>query len=142
MTGAERLRAAARAIALDDVGIEPESLAFIPLLRPEVVKLDLALFCTTSGPDTITVTGAVRAYAEEYGAEVVAEGIEPAADLTRAQVLGATLGQGWWWGRGERRLAVASFSPAPRLFTVTTVGAHGRCLGEGSARERIFSAPA
>ena len=111
LAGAERLRAAGCAIALDDVGIEPESLAFIPLLRPEVVKLDLALLRTTSDPDTITVTGAVLAYAEECGAEVVAEGIETSADLTRAQVLGATLGQGWWWGRGERRLAVASYSP-------------------------------
>lgn len=111
LAGAERLRAAGCAIALDDVGIEPASLAFIPLLRPEVVKLDLALLRTTSDPDTITVAGAVRAYAEESGSEVVAEGIETAEDLTRALVLGATLGQGWWWGRGERRLVVSSFSP-------------------------------
>jgi predicted signal transduction protein with EAL and GGDEF domain len=89
LAGAERLRAAGCAIALDDVGIEPASLAFIPLARPEVVKLDLALLRTTSDPNTITVAGAVRAYAEQSGAEVVAEGIETAHDLTRALVLGS-----------------------------------------------------
>ncbi|MBC7551955.1 MAG: EAL domain-containing protein [Cellulomonas sp.] len=111
LAGTERLRAAGCAIALDDVGVEPESLAFIPLLRPEVVKLDLALLRSVSDVDTLTVAGAVRAYAEESGAEVVAEGVETAADLTRARVLGATLGQGWFWGRGERSIGPTTFRP-------------------------------
>ncbi|WP_433795995.1 EAL domain-containing protein [Actinoplanes sp. CA-252034] len=103
LTGAEQLRAAGCAIALDDVGVHPESLAFIPLLRPEVVKLDLKLLRTVKDPATVTVAGAVRAYAEQAGAEVVAEGIETPDDLMRAQVLGASLGQGWLWGRGRGR---------------------------------------
>jgi EAL domain-containing protein (putative c-di-GMP-specific phosphodiesterase class I) len=111
LEAAERLRAAGCGIALDDVGVEPASLAFIPLLRPEVVKLDLLLLRTVGDPATIQVAGAVRAYAEESGAEVVAEGVETPADLTRALVLGATLGQGWHWGRGERRLADSVFRP-------------------------------
>lgn len=109
LAGAERLRAAGCAIALDDVGVEPESLAFIPLLRPEVVKLDLGLLRTVTDLATVTVAGAVRAYAEASGAEVVAEGIESREDLTRALVLGATLGQGWFWGRGERSFGPATF---------------------------------
>lgn len=118
IAGAARLRAAGCAIALDDVGVEPESLAFIPLLRPEVVKLDLGLLRTADDPRTITVAGAVRAYAEESGADVVAEGIETADDLTRALVLGATIGQGWWWGQGSATLGPCSpaserFSPVP-----------------------------
>ncbi|MFI5933753.1 EAL domain-containing protein [Actinoplanes sp. NPDC051494] len=111
LAGAERLRAAGCAIALDDVGVEPESLAFIPLLRPEVVKLDLRLLRTVKDPATVTVAGAVRAYAEQSGTEVVAEGIETPDDLTRALVLGATLGQGWLWGRGERRFTRTTFRP-------------------------------
>ncbi|GGB94739.1 sensor domain-containing phosphodiesterase [Cellulomonas carbonis] len=99
LAGAERLREVGCAIALDDVGVEPESLAFIPLLRPEVVKLDLGLLRTVEDPATITVAGAVRAYAEATGAEVVAEGVETEDDLARALVVGATLGQGWHWGR-------------------------------------------
>lgn len=111
LAGTERLRAAGCAIALDDVGVRPESLAFIPLLRPEVVKLDLGLLRSVSDVDTLTVAGAVRAYAEESGAEVVAEGVETPADLIRARVLGATLGQGWLWGRGKPAIGPTTFRP-------------------------------
>ncbi|MEV6350401.1 EAL domain-containing protein [Actinoplanes sp. NPDC051851] len=121
LAGAERLRAAGCAIALDDVGVHPESLAFIPLLRPEVVKLDLKLLRTVKDPGTVLVAGAVRAYAEEAGAEVVAEGIESAEDLTRALVLGATLGQGWLWSRGERRFPPSTFRP--ERFAARPIGA-------------------
>ena len=99
LAAARRLRGAGCAIALDDVGADPASLAFMPLLRPEVVKLDLELLRTVEDIDTITVALAVRAYAERTGAEVVAEGIETEEDRLRALVLGATLGQGWLWGR-------------------------------------------
>ncbi|MCY1145753.1 EAL domain-containing protein [Actinoplanes sp. Pm04-4] len=111
LKSAEQLRSAGCGIALDDVGAEPASLAFIPLLRPEVIKLDLLLLRTITDPAAITVAGAVRAYAEESGAEVVAEGVETSADLTRALVLGATLGQGWLWDRGVRQLRPTVFDP-------------------------------
>ena len=111
LAATERLRTAGCAIALDDVGVAPESLALIPLLRPEVVKLDLGLLRTVSDVATLTVAGAVGAYAEESGAEVVAEGVETAADLGRARVLGATLGQGWFWGRGEREIRPTTSRP-------------------------------
>jgi EAL domain-containing protein (putative c-di-GMP-specific phosphodiesterase class I) len=104
LAAAGRLRAAGCAIALDDVGAVPESLAFIPLLAPEVIKLDLKLLRTLEDPETITVAGAVRARAEATGARVVAEGIETREDLTRALVLGADLGQGWYLGRPSREL--------------------------------------
>jgi EAL domain-containing protein (putative c-di-GMP-specific phosphodiesterase class I) len=39
----ETLRAAGCAIALDDVGAEPESLALLPFIAPDVIKLDIAL---------------------------------------------------------------------------------------------------
>ncbi|GIE31112.1 hypothetical protein Ait01nite_041570 [Actinoplanes italicus] len=121
LAGAERLRAAGCAIALDDVGVHPESLAFIPLVRPEVVKLDLKLLRTVKDPATVVVAGAVRAYAEQAGAEVVAEGVETPEDLTRALVLGATLGQGWLWGRGEREFAPPAADPD--RFAARPIGA-------------------
>jgi EAL domain-containing protein (putative c-di-GMP-specific phosphodiesterase class I) len=121
LAGAERLRAAGCAIALDDVGVHPESLAFIPLVRPEVVKLDLKLLRTVKDPATVAVAGAVRAYAEQAGAEVVAEGVEVPDDLTRALVLGATLGQGWLWGRGEREFTPPAADP--ERFTARPIGA-------------------
>jgi EAL domain-containing protein (putative c-di-GMP-specific phosphodiesterase class I) len=141
LAGAERLRAAGCAIALDDVGVHPESLAFIPLLRPEVVKLDLALLRTVKDPATVAVAGAVRAYAEQAGAEVVAEGIETPEDLTRALVLGATLGQGWLWGRGERDFPPSAFRP--ERFTARPIGAalHATPYELIGAERRIRHAP-
>ncbi|MEU8658355.1 sensor domain-containing phosphodiesterase [Actinoplanes philippinensis] len=121
LAGAEELRAAGCAIALDDVGVHPESLAFIPLLRPEVVKLDLKLLRTVKDPATVVVAGAVRSYAEQAGAEVVAEGVETPGDLIRAQVLGATLGQGWLWSRGER--AFGPWQSQPERFAARPIGA-------------------
>jgi DICT domain-containing protein len=49
------------------------------------------------------------------------EGIETPEDLTRALVLGATLGQGWLWGRGERRFAASTFRP--ERFRARPIGA-------------------
>ena len=116
LTAAEHLRAAGCPIALDDVGAEPASLAFVPLLRPEVVKLDLRLLRDYEDLATITVAHAVRAYAEESGAQVVAEGIETPEDRARAMVLGASLGQGWLWGAAvalpRRAWAPRSLLPA------------------------------
>jgi hypothetical protein len=42
---------------------------------------------------------------------VVAEGIETPRDLTRALVLGATLGQGWLWGRPDGTFAPSLYAP-------------------------------
>ncbi len=42
---------------------------------------------------------AVTAYAEQSGAHVLAEGIETAEHEQMARSLGATLGQGWRFGK-------------------------------------------
>ncbi|MEH3078535.1 MAG: EAL domain-containing protein, partial [Quadrisphaera sp.] len=97
----ERVREAGWAVALDDVGAEELSLAFMPLLRPDVVKLDLRLVQAAPGPDVAQVMNAVNAYAEDSGALVLAEGIEHTGHLRLAQALGAQLGQGWMFGRPQ-----------------------------------------
>ena len=86
-------------IALDDVGAEPASLAVMPLLRPDVIKLDMALIRERTTAETATVMNAVLAQAEETGATVLAEGIEDLTHLRRAISLGAVVGQGWKFGR-------------------------------------------
>ncbi|NTW40562.1 MAG: EAL domain-containing protein [Cellulomonadaceae bacterium] len=111
MTAADRLRAVGCAIALDDVGAEPASLALMPMLSPEVVKLDLQLLRTVTDPETILVSASVRDFAAATGAEVVAEGVETTADLTRAHALGATIGQGWWWSRELHELGGSTHRP-------------------------------
>ncbi len=95
----ERVRRLGWGIALDDVGADPMSLSFMPLLRPDVVKLDLRLVQGRPGPAIARVMNAVNAYAESTGALVLAEGIETQAHLDTALSLGAVLGQGWFLGR-------------------------------------------
>ena len=95
----ERIREHGWRIALDDVGADNASLAFMPLLRPEVVKLDLRLVQERPSREAAEVMHAVGAYAEETGALVLAEGIETDAQLAMARGFGAQLGQGWLFGK-------------------------------------------
>jgi diguanylate cyclase (GGDEF)-like protein/PAS domain S-box-containing protein len=95
----QRVREYGWAVALDDVGADAMSLAFMPLLRPDVVKLDLRLVQERPGPAVAEIMNAVNAYAERTGAVVLAEGIEDEKHLLMAKALGATLGQGWLFGR-------------------------------------------
>jgi PAS domain S-box-containing protein len=116
---AELLRTVARvrehgwAVALDDVGSDSLSLAFMPLLRPDVVKLDLRLVQERPGPAIAEIMHAVNAYAESSGAVVLAEGIENEQHLATARAMGATLGQGWLFGRPGPGLVAGR--PAGRL---------------------------
>jgi diguanylate cyclase (GGDEF)-like protein/PAS domain S-box-containing protein len=71
----------------------------MPLLRPDVVKLDLRLVQQRPGPAVAEIMNAVNGYAERTGALVLAEGIEDEAHLAMAHALGASLGQGWHFGR-------------------------------------------
>ena len=95
----ERVRALGWGVAVDDVGADSMSLAFLPLLAPDVVKLDLRLVQERPNPEIAEIMNAVNAHAERTGAVVLAEGIETRAHLATARALGATLGQGWYFGR-------------------------------------------
>ncbi|CAN5609843.1 hypothetical protein BH10ACT10_BH10ACT10_28560 [soil metagenome] len=95
----ERVRSLGWGVALDDVGADAASLAFMPLLQPDVVKLDLSLVQSRATPKIAEIMNAVNAYAEHTGALVLAEGIETETHLLTARGLGATLGQGWLFGR-------------------------------------------
>ncbi len=86
-------------LALDDVGADRASLALLPLLAPDVVKLDLRLVQERSSVETAAIVNAVRAHAERTGALLLAEGIETAEHAELARALGADYGQGWRFGR-------------------------------------------
>jgi EAL domain-containing protein (putative c-di-GMP-specific phosphodiesterase class I) len=87
-------------IALDDVGVDERSLALMPFLAPDVIKLDMSLVQQRgTSRATARVLNAVAAEAERSGATLLAEGIETEEHLARARAIGATLGQGWLFGR-------------------------------------------
>jgi hypothetical protein len=97
----EHARRNALGMAIDDVGVEPASLAMMPLIRPDVIKLDLTIVQQSRSRATARIANAVLAEAERTGATILAEGIESDRHLQVAQALGATLGQGWYFGRPE-----------------------------------------
>jgi EAL domain-containing protein (putative c-di-GMP-specific phosphodiesterase class I) len=109
---ATRLRHVGIAVALDDVGSHPDSLALMPFLRPEVVKLDQRLVQEPLDGELARVAAAVGAYAEQNDALVLAEGIETAEHERTARALGATLGQGYRFGR-PAPLGPAEGTPPP-----------------------------
>ena len=96
-------------IALDDVGVDERSLALMPFLAPDVIKLDMS---PDPGPRPTTGRGArvnaVAAEAERSGACCSPRASRPRSTSPRARAVGATLGQGWLFGRpgaaaGRRR---------------------------------------
>lgn len=143
---AAQTRGWGNAVALDDVGVDPVSLAFLPLLDPQVIKLDLSLVRNPAAAHSRAVAATVGAQARRTGAVVVAEGIETEDDLHAAKALGARWGQGWLFGRPgpitvDHRYDVdaASCLPAPapgfhqpvgRPFDVAVVSRRPRPAGD------------
>ena len=103
-----RARAMGYRIALDDLGADPASLALLPLVMPDLIKLDMALLRERPGQDAARVMSAVSAHAERTNVVVLAEGIETEKQRISALTLGATYGQGWLFGRPVPAVSDAS----------------------------------
>ncbi len=114
LAAAEWLRAQGVGIALDDVGADPRSLGLMPVLAPDVIKLDLRLVQDQPSRQIASIVHAVNAEAERTGAEVLAEGIETEEHRQTALALGARYGQGFMFGRpGPLRQAKGACGSAP-----------------------------
>ena len=130
----EALRSRGFLIALDDVGAHRDSLALLDIVAPDIVKLDLGL--VQNQPDRIQArtVAAVMAHHERTGALILAEGIETDEHLEQALAYGATLGQGYRFGRpGELDTApeiaavpdvqrAAPERTGPSIFDLTAYG--------------------
>ncbi len=85
-------------VALDDIGANPGSLAMMPFLEPDVIKLDMRLVQQHPTQEIGMIVSAALAQAERSGAVIAAEGIETEDHLQAALAMGATVGQGWLFG--------------------------------------------
>lgn len=94
----ERVRDRRWLIAVDDVGADTASLALLPFIRPDIIKLDMTFTQQRATEDTARVLAAVAAESDRTGAVVLAEGIETERHLSLAREMGAALGQGWLFG--------------------------------------------
>ncbi|MCS4510601.1 EAL domain-containing protein [Xylophilus ampelinus] len=95
------LRAGGVGLALDDFGDGRSSLLRSEL-RPEFVKLDKCFIRAlhgSDGPENLRLTQALLGVAEAFGTQLVAEGIETAADLRLLRELRIPCGQGYLMGR-------------------------------------------
>jgi EAL domain-containing protein (putative c-di-GMP-specific phosphodiesterase class I)/DICT domain-containing protein len=93
------MRADGFLVALDDVGAHPDSLALLDVLQPDIVKLDMSLVQRAPQPAQAQAIAAVLAHQQRTDAVILAEGIETDEHLEYARALGATLGQGFKFGR-------------------------------------------
>ncbi|MET3804238.1 EAL domain-containing protein (putative c-di-GMP-specific phosphodiesterase class I) [Nakamurella sp. UYEF19] len=119
----QRLREAGWRIALDDVGADDLSLAFMPLLRPDVIKLDMQLVQSRPDAAIAQIMNAVNAYAEQSGCLLLAEGIETRQHLAIARSVGAQVGQGWLFGRPTGTVSLdqgGTLLPLPEPAPTTT----------------------
>ena len=91
-------RRSAWGVALDRVGTDERALALLPLLQPDVVKLDRSLVQRDPDAETARLTAVVGAYAERSTAVIIAEGIETPEHAQQAAVYGAEYGQGYLFG--------------------------------------------
>jgi EAL domain-containing protein (putative c-di-GMP-specific phosphodiesterase class I) len=107
------------AIAIDDVGAHPDSLAALDILDPDIVKLDMTMIQSSAQRDKANTLTGVLAHHERTGALIIAEGVETDEDLEQAMAMGAGLAQGFRFGRGHplgrQQRATAGMAPGVRI---------------------------
>ena len=86
-------------VALDDVGANPDSLALMPFVKPDVIKLDFRFLHEQPSAELDRIMEVVHTESARTGAVILAEGIETEENLAHALALGSTMGQGWYFGR-------------------------------------------
>jgi EAL domain-containing protein (putative c-di-GMP-specific phosphodiesterase class I) len=94
------LRGAGFLIALDDVGVGHSNLDRIPIIKPDLLKIDRALISRIDSD--YHKRGAVKSLVDlsrKIGALVVAEGVETEAEALVSLELGADLLQGYLLGK-------------------------------------------
>lgn len=94
------LRTLGAEVAIDDTGTGFASLSLVLEVAPEFIKLDRELTGNIDlDPVRRALARALVAFGSETGAEVIAEGIETAAELEVLIDLGIAYGQGFYLGR-------------------------------------------
>ncbi|WP_051102698.1 sensor domain-containing phosphodiesterase [Parafrankia elaeagni] len=116
--GIAALRALGARIAVDDMGTGYAGLEQLIRIRPEIVKLDYVI---THGVDVDparqAVAAAIVSVARKIGCQVIAEGIETAAELRAVRGIGIDYGQGFLLGRPAGSVRAACSPAAVSLRT-------------------------
>jgi diguanylate cyclase (GGDEF)-like protein/PAS domain S-box-containing protein len=108
-------------VALDDLGAGYSSLNLLVRLRPDIVKLDKDLVQALPDATSVAVVTAIVEMVHSYGGQVLAECVETEEQAAVATDLGADLGQGWLFGRPERRTATTTTGVAKTTVAAVPV---------------------
>jgi EAL domain-containing protein (putative c-di-GMP-specific phosphodiesterase class I) len=95
----EEMRSQGARLAADDRGSGFAGFRHLVSLAPDIIKLDIGLlreFHFKSGQ--LAITNALVTFAEDVGAQVIAEGVEEAGELELLQELGVGWAQGYHLG--------------------------------------------
>ncbi len=107
-----RLRQMGYRLAVDDLGAGYAGLNWFAQLEPDVVKLDMSL---TRDADTVPtkrrLIQSLTTLCGDLGIEVVAEGIETAAERDTVVACGCDVLQGYLFAKPGRELLTPSFGP-------------------------------
>ena len=114
----EPFRAEGARLAVDDAGSGYASLRHVLQLKPDIIKLDVALIRDVDTErDKRAVARALTAAAAELDIAVVAEGVETPSELEVLREMGVQYGQGWFM-RAAMPLANAT-APLPSVDELT-----------------------
>ncbi|MBN8927713.1 MAG: EAL domain-containing protein [Rhodospirillales bacterium] len=111
-TAIERLRNAGLRVALDDFGTGYASLAHLLDIQVDIVKTDKSLMRRFAVGDTGEVLlTALLQMADGLGFQLLAEGVETAAQAIRLEQLGCPLAQGFLFGPPRTAAVTAALLP-------------------------------
>ncbi|PTX55630.1 EAL domain-containing protein (putative c-di-GMP-specific phosphodiesterase class I) [Litoreibacter ponti] len=105
----DQLRFRGARLAIDDAGAGYSGLQQIVRMKPDILKLDISL-TSGIGFDVVkrSLAAALVSFANEIGAQIVAEGIETEDEFAALHDLGVPLGQGYLLGRPADLLSAKS----------------------------------
>lgn len=115
-TALNSLRLKGCEIAIDDAGAGYSGLQHIVQIKPDIIKLDIALTRgVDSDPSRRALVSALLYFARETGTDMIAEGIETEAEAEHLKVLGICKGQGFLLSRPLETDAAMTYIAKNRL---------------------------
>lgn len=119
LSSLEPLRRVGLRVAVDDAGSGFASMRHILQLRPDIIKLDRVLIAGIDRDHGQRALGAAMVwFAQQIGAQIIAEGIETPAELLTVTQIGMNSAQGYLLGR-------------PTLYPSDWSGWHQERINEG-----------
>lgn len=140
--GIDRQRQTAYGLALDDVGSDVRTMSMLPVVRPDVIKLDLKVVQSSPSPAAMKVLHFAYEEAERTGATILAEGVETERHHEVVRQLGAPLAQGWLYGKPTDRPTPAYEHEAHMSLLAELALEETRTPFEVLGRRKISRAPA